>query len=314
MAKKKFVLYWSYLDGYEKCPQKFLWERGWGDIDVGGGPGYPKPKLEKRSEHDAVLGIVVQYAIERFYNDRLWSDKESLVEKLTEITLREFTYQAERKYIDWVKAPSRDDMLQTCLDGVFGYILNTMKAHKLLGPESNSEVRYIGQLDGGVKIGGKVDMVIRRRDTGLTVLDGKNSKHKDKYLNPDQLRFYALCIKAETGELPDRLGFVYYRFPYDAELGEEGVGWIPCTEADLQGLAHRATVTWKGMHEEKFEATPVPSQCRFCDYESVCPQRQAQIEMNRKKRGGGKKKVTALEKAIKDSDSGFLTFDFDDQG
>ena len=118
------------------------------------------------------------------------------------------------------------------------------------------------------------------------------------YTDPDQLRWYALCFYLTYNQLPNRLGFVFYRYPYGNpmvdvdgqpvldEMGnqktEPGVEWVPFTMDDLKGLGQRATDTHKALHKELFVAKPSPTACRFCDYESVCPERQAQKAQNRK--------------------------------
>jgi len=313
MSRQKFTLYWSHLEAYEKCPQKFLWRKGWGDIDVGGGPGKrkPIPDEEKRSEHHAVMGIVIQYVIERFYNDQLWKDQTTLETKLKEILNREFNYRLGKHYIIWRESrTTREEMLQVCMDGVFGY-LKTVKAQKLLGSYAKSEINLVGDVE-GVSIGGRVDMIINRKDTGVTILDGKNSTHKDKYLDPDQLRFYALCYKAIEGKLPDRLGWVYYRFPANKETGETGVSWVPCTEDDIEGLTQRIVSVREDMEAEKFEPTPTPKNCKFCDFETMCPPRIAQRKANSEKRG--KKKSTLLKESLDKSNGDFVDFGFDSDG
>jgi hypothetical protein len=90
----------------------------------------------------------------------------------------------------------------------------------------------------------------------------------------------------------DRLGFVYYRYPYgtpiDDEAGmptgevESGIDWVEYTKDDLKGLAQRAADAVKGMDHEKFAPKPSPQNCKFCDFETVCPERMAQKEANRR--------------------------------
>jgi hypothetical protein len=166
-------------------------------------------------------------------------------------------------------------------------------------------VDLIGYINKYTPIGGRADLIIRREDSGVTILDGKNSKrYKDgrggsmTYTNPDQLRWYALCYYLAYKKLPDRLGFVYYRYPYGDplmdvdgvpvldEMGnqkiEEGVEWVPFTMDDIKGLGQRAVDASRAMFKEQFDPKPTPKTCRFCDYESVCPERQAQIAANRR--------------------------------
>lgn len=321
MGRRPFTLYWSSVETYENCPQEFLWKRGWGAIDVGGGPGRPKPRPVKTSEHHAVFGLVIGEVLQSFYNDELWRSP-GLARRLEEILDKSLQRHLREKTIDFRQAGSVDQMRQTIHDGVFNFIGKTLKQHRLLGPYSRAEVELLGYANKWTPIGGRADIVIRREDTGITILDGKNSKRYKSpdgdrlisYTNPDQLRWYALCFHLSYQKMPDRLGFVYFRYPYgDPVLDvngnvvpgqvEPGVEWVPFTKEDLQGLAARGVEIRKQMDKEMFDPTPSPKQCRFCDYETVCPARQAQKEANRK---NPKKALDVLDGA-----TGFVEFGID---
>lgn len=293
-------MYWKNLSQYEECPQKFLWSRGWEDLDVGGGPGRKKPKPEQRSEHHAVMGVVIQSVIETFYNDELWRHPDGIKRRLTKMTEAAMAQTLSKRYVDWRYAPSEAEMLEVCTSGVIGY-LRTMKQHKFLGPYARAEVHVHGNIDKWNPIGGYLDLLIRREDTGITIIDGKNAKTKNEYVDPDQLRFYALCFYLAYHQLPDRLAFVWYRYPYDGEE-EEGVEWVPFTKEDLQRLARRARDARRLMDKRKFDPTPSSAACKWCDYESVCEARQEMRRRNKKKR-----KEVSLP--VLDGATGFVEFD-----
>lgn len=315
---REFKLYWSSIELYEKCPRRFLWSRGFGDIDVGGGPGRRKPVPEQRSDHHRVMGIVIQDVIEDLYNNELWKDPKArehkgyLMRKLEDMVREKFYYITQKKkfylpygtYEKFGKVPTPDEMLEVCLEGVRGY-MRTMKANRLLGPYARAEVDLVGWINDYNPVGGRADLIIRRDDSGTTILDGKNSKSKGKYTNPDQLRWYAMCFYLAYSRMPDRLGFVYYRFPYDEDSGESGVEWVDFTKDDIKGLARRAVDVRRSMDKGKFDPTPSPENCKFCDYESVCPERVAQKKANSRPR---KKKGIAKEL---DETTGMIEFGFD---
>lgn len=288
---EKSTIYWSALTKYEGCPQNFLWSYGWGNIDLGNGPGESKTVPVRRSSHHALMGIVTQQVLENMYNEELYRDPKNLSKNLLDMVEREWLRHSQkpRNWIDVREAGmSEEEMVQVCRDGVLGY-LKTMKAHKFIGPYAKSEVKLIGWINKWLSVGGKADFIIRRDDTGLTILDGKNTKHKLGGVDPDQLRWYAMVFKLAYRQPVDRIGFVWYRFPYGTERLnpetealeiEQGVEWVPFTDEDLRGLALRAQEARDGMRKEKFEPTPTPKGCEYCDFLSVCEARQAQRSAN----------------------------------
>lgn len=323
----KYTLYWSSLDMYEKCPQKFLWSRGWGNIDVGGGPGKKKPLPERTSDHYRVMGNTIAKVMEYLYNGKddegpwwkLYKGSE-LVEKLEEATSREFDYYCDKPktwipfggFSSFGQVPTRSELLHTCIEGVRGY-LRTMVAQRLVGEFARAEVNLLGYINPENPIGGRADLILRRKDAGVIILDGKNSKTKGKHTDPNQLVWYALCFYVAYERLPDKLGFIYYRYPYDPEMGEEGVDWVEFDAGDVKGLAARAVAARKGMYNHEFDPTPSPDTCRYCDYESICPARQEQKAKNSKKRRANKKAKLKRDLAgaepLKDG-SGVLDLDF----
>jgi len=290
MQPKPFTMYFTSFDTYESCPQQFLWRYGWGGIDLGRGPGKGREKPVRKSEHDKFLGTTIQGVIEWMYNEEMWKDPQKLLQRMEERLDVAWAKEFPRHYFSFTglfPSPSSDELRRVCLEGIRGF-LRTMKANHLLGPYARAEVDMLGYVNKGTPIGGKADLIIRREDSGVTLYDGKNSKTKGKYTNPDQLRWYALCFYLKFGRLPDHLAFIYYRYPYGTPIEgsdqvESGLDVVPFTKADIRGLAERAVDARKGMNEEKFEATPKPIYCKWCDWETVCCERQAQKQSRARK-------------------------------
>ena len=157
------TIYWSHLKMYEECPQKFLWTKGWEDIELGRGPGKGKKRPEERSRHHAVMGIVIQYAIEVMYNDELWRDPQNLSANLVDLIEKEWKRQLAdpRNVIDYNMSGPEEDMLEVCRKGAIGY-LKTMKEHRFLGVYAKAEVDLLGWIDKWNPIGGRADTIVRR--------------------------------------------------------------------------------------------------------------------------------------------------------
>lgn len=271
----------------------------------------PKPPPIRESRHHAVMGLILAAANEKLYNEELVALRQGrgnpahLSERMLEFLDKEWFRQMRdpRNYIDWHRAGmTADEMMAVCREGVVGY-LQTMKHHRLFGDYAKAEVDLIGWIDKWNPVGGRTDLIIRRQDSGITILDGKNGRYKNS--DPDQVRWYALCFLLAYKVMPDRIGFIWYRYPYGKEARdkdggllygddgqpqiEQGVEWVPFTKEDLQGIAARAVEAKRQMKKEIFEANPVPDYCRKCVYESVCEARQAQRRINAKKNGKDKK-------------------------
>lgn len=322
---KPYTLYWSSLALFENCARSYLWSRGWGQIECGGGPGRKKPKPIQKSEHYAILGICIQFVIENLYNGKLWEllGPVDLRNRLMQMAEENLKLECARKFIDWRIAGSKDEMEKEIKEAILGY-MRTLKHHRLLGSYAQCEVDLLGYIDKYNPIGGRADLIIRRDqepNLGVSILDGKNSKrYKDgkvlkTHTDPDQLRWYALCFYlAYSHALPDRVGFVYYKYPYgspkldidgkDTGEIESGVDWVPFTKEDLKGLAQRAVDARKSMEKERFDPTPTPKGCKYCDYESVCDARIAQKAANRRTPKNTESRLDSIQP--------FSVFSFDD--
>ena len=273
------TLFWSHLKMYEDCPQKFLWKKGWDGIDLGNGDGRPKTKTENLSAHHALMGIAIHHAVEKLYNNELWREGEKLSEVMCKIAEKEFNKLFGKMHVDLEQAQmTRDEMLLTVLTGTKGYV-QTMKKHKLLGVYAKAEQKIIAWIDKWNSVGGIVDMVIRRDDVGIMLLDGKNAKSRD-FVDPDQLVFYALLFKLAYRKTPQKLGLVWFRYPYDEDTGEEGVTWVDFAEEDIVKVAERAKKAKHGMYKKKFQATPSRNACIFCEYKSACTERKEELEVS----------------------------------
>jgi len=277
MAKSKGHIYWTSVEDFGTCPRLYLWKHGYGSINLGRGPGRPKAKPVDDSRHHSVMGIVLAKAVEHLYNDELWREPAKLPEVLENIIYREFTFAISENYVDWAVAPAKSDMHRTCLNGALGYI-QTMKANKLLGPYARSEVNLTAWVDSYTPVGGTPDVIIRRDDTGVTIIDGKNSLTPGLYTDPNQLRWYAMCFYLIYKVIPKRLAFAYFRYPAggDPPKGHpEGEPWtglvdVSLTPEDLTSLGERAKETLRLMRAELFDPTPSAKACKFCDYQTVC--------------------------------------------
>ncbi len=285
-------LYWSHFQDYEKCGQMFLWRYGWEGYDLGSGVGNPKSVPQDKSEHHALLGSVIQKVVEDITNGMLWKHPLGIEDRIRNMIFDTFgLFEEKDKFFLTKDSPSKEELSRDAFFGVKAW-LKTARVHGWLKEGVVSEMKIMATLS-GVPIGAKVDFLVPDGETHM-ILDGKNTLHRMKYTDPDQLRFYHLVYSLANGKDPSKLGLVWFRFPYDAESGEQGVDWVPCSERDIEGLKDRIKKTFLSMVKGEFDAKPVPKVCSKCAFESVCEPRQAQRRKNAEKRTKGGKKIVHL--------------------
>lgn len=173
--------------------------------------------------------------------------------------------------------------------------LDTIKTHRLLGKDAVAEMKLDCDI-GGHRIGGRADFVMTRLGFGdLVIIDGKGSKHRDKYLDPRQLLWYSMLYWTKYGKFPDWSGFLLWkRSPplnvkkyvfdtSDAEaLREEILSVV--REIDAKREVSRSLPVVR----ESFRPSVSEDNCRFCLYahDRVCPEgSEVRRKINERRQG-----------------------------
>ena len=271
-------LSWSSFKQYETCGKQYNYQRV-----------KKKDPPEKDSKHNAIIGSVVQRVYEDFYNDELWRKGSDTSDELMERTEKYYYEFLEEEYVDFndvtCRFDSKTEPLKECYD-IVPKVLEGIKREQFLGPYAKSEEK-LKERFGSDFLFGYVDFIIRNQDDELILLDGKSSKHREKYVDERQLYFYALLFYLRYKRLPDKLGFFYYRFADDPE---KAVDWIPVHRKKVKQLKMQIEDVLSGIHDYNFPAKPKYSHCQWCPYEIICKERQEQKKANRAKRQKNSKK------------------------
>ena len=196
----------------------------------------PRPKDSKTDDH-AMIGTVVQKAIELFYLQHGWLwDQDRAVQWIEETAQEELdrairSSGGPRPYWKLPSYFSYPDARSIVLRSTKGYI-RTCHENQLFGGMVRPEAQLKGRLqaDPPVFLQGRLDLfLVRDEEEGPLVLDGKNGKEFwdagvnscRMHVDLDQLIFYALIVRLVTGKVPKKLGVVPYRYPYGYDWTEE---------------------------------------------------------------------------------------------
>lgn len=261
---------------YQQCPRQY-WHRYIGKTQP------PKPD----NRVNMLFGSAVGTVFEAFYNDKLWNKPNpyDACMALVEPTVARIMKEEGRKGLfNWGDPKANYHSLDDMLDAVREAIpngLSIIKQHRLLGPMAQAEVKLDSKYDGHL-LGGRADFIIKRTAPhhDLIILDGKGSRHREKYVDGMQLRWYAMLYQMTFNALPDKLGFVFWRWPPGKALD-----WEPFTPEGLTDLAKTAvkgiSTIETGVNLLKganpvgtgvFSAIPERMQCQLCSFAIFCPE------------------------------------------
>mgnify|MGYP002813393368 CR=1 FL=1 len=229
----------------------------------------------------------------------LWRQKniQGVLERRIEDTYQKIVDNEQRRgrVIQWKSKTdqkpnysSQEELLADVRDTI-ARAVRIVRHYRLAGPRMEAETKLDSDVKGH-RLGGRADFIIQRKSPhhDLVILDGKGSKHRATYVDPRQLKWYAMLYSLRNdGALPDKLGFVYWRFD-----PPESLDWVEFSRSDLdelfeevlgsvgrieQGMTRRAGEPI----DRTLRAFPTRASkdaCRFCDFLGLCKEGQEAME------------------------------------
>lgn len=244
----------------------------------------------------SLFGSIIGKLFEWFYEKKFWAAPDptkaclDAVEDAIDLVYGEenFTRAQDPGFTNLL----RQELLTYVPAGV-----DTIRKHGFLSVSSRAEedlsVVYTSQKhDLSLKMGGRCDFVHGRDKLDIWILDGKGSKHREKYVDAEQLIWYASQHYLKYHVAPTRLGFIFWKFPQDP------VKWIDYTSDDIRKLVQDTFDVAKKIQLKVFGATP-SGECHRCDYRESCDDGKKYLAKRRVENGG------RIESSIFDLESTF---------
>jgi CRISPR/Cas system-associated exonuclease Cas4 (RecB family) len=290
MSSDDIWLTYSSYSQYKTCPKQYDYDRV-----------TQKEPPTRSSQHNAIVGHVLQSVFEDFYNDTLYKE-DDVLQTLKDRASGHFQTFMEEKYVDFNDVTSPYDSKGEPWNEIMNTIpkvLQGIKRESLLGPVARSEVE-IEEDHGENTLYGYIDFIIKKPDGSVYLIDGKSSKHREENVDVEQLFFYNILFYKKYGHMPDRSGFFYYRFADDPE---KAFDWVTVDKQAMDETVSSINEVFEGIRSCDFEATPKAKWCQWCPWNSICDARLEQKKKNRAKRKMNSSK-TVVEVDSEDEENG----------
>lgn len=256
---------YSSFKTYKECPRQF-------HLKSRKVPTAPENKI------NALFGSVVGVVFEEFYVRKAWEEVNppKVLRDIYRNTLKRVCLSYNRSGRDFLDfsdpssnykgfAPLEKDVIKALKNG-----WDTIRNNDLIGSDAAAEVVLdVTDPITSFKMVGRADFVVTSRTHGRIILDGKGSRHHTKYLDPDQLYWYAYQHYLNVGEYPAKVGFLNWRYS-----GEKGISWVPLNPEVISTFLEKWENVARRVKNDMFPARPEQNRCGFCPYQNAefCPE------------------------------------------
>lgn len=230
---------------------------------------------------NTLFGSIIGKIFEWFYNKRLWL-KDAHHEMTAAIEPAISLIAAEKKF-GLTEDPEFTRELREDLEKFVPAGIEIIRKHGLLSTDSRAEVKlhvdhYDPKFGLTLRLGGYADFI--HRDGGqIWILDGKGSKYREQYVDPEQLIWYAVQFYLKFHVAPTRLGFIHWRFPDDP------LQWIMYDDHSIRNSLNETFTVARNIKSGLFDPK-TSSECHRCGYKEQCKEGKKYIAARRVESGG----------------------------
>jgi hypothetical protein len=231
----------------------------------------------------SMFGSIIGKIFEWFYERRYWADKDPVASCVSSIPEAIELVYLNESYLKGTN-PGWEKELQDNLEKYVPSGVQIIRSERFLTPHSKAEVdltvTYQKNDDSiPIKLVGRADFIHATDLKSVYILDGKASKYREKYVDSDQLIWYALSYYLKFQVSPVRLGFVFWSFP------DRPVTWIAYDSDAMRKVLNDTTIVAQRVMDKDFSPTP-SGECHRCNYRDKCEEGQKYLSQRRLATGG----------------------------
>ena len=272
MSEDRMYLSYSGRKSYLTCPRQYEHR-------------YILKTVVSKDKTGSFFGSIIGKVFEWFYSKKFWATPnplqacmDALPEAMQSVfSAEDFDPRTNTVFVQDLKKDLQDHI---------PIALNIIREQGLLTPVSRAEedlsvVYDPGNLGFSIKLGGRCDFIHGKDKLNIWIIDGKGSQHRDKYVDSEQLIWYAVQFYLRHHVAPTQLGFMFYKFP------KEPMKWISY-DADAMRSSIATTVdVCKKIRLKSFDPKP-SDECGHCDYKNLCEDGRKFLAKKKAESAGGR--------------------------
>lgn len=220
-----------------------------------------KPTIKENKYH-TLYGSLVGKFFEVFCNIWRFTTPYLFPEDMREKLKTLYTGVLDTTPVDWsakfIKV-SKEEILEVAFKDVRD-IMNSTNQNYFLN--TKSEVTLRASLKDGNTLEGRVDFIHKELNDDVLIIDGKGTDKIGKNVDQDQALFYSLLYLLHYGQIPNEVGFFYYRF--------NQISKIPVDVVVLNAFRAKLSLDIKEITQNIKKAKPSHKTCQYCPYRTNC--------------------------------------------
>jgi CRISPR/Cas system-associated exonuclease Cas4 (RecB family) len=241
------------------------------------------PPPEKESRYFALYGLLVERFFKKYTNEVARTGRVLTDDNVREVLREIWKFVLDTNYVNWDE-PWVKNTSDEIFEMAWADVCENMRKFTFW-KDARSEVSFNIKLKkSGDLITCRMDFVSEPSGGPVEILDGKGKMKIDTDADLEQLYFYALVYLLNKGKLPDKIGFLYYRFKL--------IKYIDFDAATIMSFRDKLALVKTAMKNDT-EFVPkvgLSKQCKWCIYKSSCDaymaKKQANAEKKAAKNGG----------------------------
>lgn len=280
MSSERHDLYLSYSGRkvFLTCPKQYYFK-------------YILKDTSKSDPKNTMFGSAIGKIFEWFYDQKMWADPDPVstaLSKIEEATLDTFQKEGYSRGSD----PSYETKFRSDMESFIPSGIDIIRNNGFLSPNSRVEedltVTYSPpSAHIRLKMVGRADFIHSKNPHDVWILDGKASKHREKYVDSSQLIWYATQHYLKYHVAPTRIGFIFWCFP------DSPVKWVDYDNDSMRDLIKKTVDVAERILSKDFVPTP-SGECHRCPYRSKCDEGNIYLA-NRRVESGGRIDLTTFD-------------------